>query len=139
VKPIEILAQAKGLLFHIDVNVCRRGPEILLCSCYPGKTESLLLTDGPADANRRAPPLGKGDTETKIDPILPWRARHFVEPANSPEPISKFVQLTLGKRDRKRLQVHGVVGIAQFDCVSVRVAQAKCMRVTGCAISPGPK
>jgi hypothetical protein len=32
---------------------------------YPGKTESLLLTDGPADANRHAPVFGKGDTPWK--------------------------------------------------------------------------
>ena len=67
VKPIDILAQAEGLLFHIDVNVCRRagGDPDAFMKQYPGKTESLLLTDGPADANRHAPPLGKGDT--------PWR------------------------------------------------------------------
>jgi hypothetical protein len=32
---------------------------------YPGKTECLLLTDGPADADRHAPALGKGDTPWK--------------------------------------------------------------------------
>jgi sugar phosphate isomerase/epimerase len=67
VKPIDILARAKGLLFHIDVNVCRRagGDPVAFMKQYAGKTESLLLTDGPADANRHAPALGKGDT--------PWR------------------------------------------------------------------
>jgi sugar phosphate isomerase/epimerase len=67
VKPIDILARAKGLLFHIDVNVCRRagGDPVAFMKQYAGKTDSLLLTDGPADANRHAPALGKGDT--------PWR------------------------------------------------------------------
>jgi hypothetical protein len=32
---------------------------------YPGKTECLLLTDGPPDANRHAPLFGKGD--------IPWK------------------------------------------------------------------
>ena len=67
VKPIDILARSKDLLFHIDVNVCRRAGSdpVAFMKDYPGKTESLLLTDGPADANRHAPALGKGDT--------PWR------------------------------------------------------------------
>ncbi len=67
IKPIDILAQARGLLFHIDVNVCRRagGDPVAFMKQHPGKIESLLLTDGPADANRHAPALGKGDT--------PWR------------------------------------------------------------------
>jgi sugar phosphate isomerase/epimerase len=67
VKPIDILAKSKDLLFHIDVNVCRRaGSEpVAFMKQYPGKTECLLLTDGPADANRHAPLLGKGDTPWK--------------------------------------------------------------------------
>ena len=32
---------------------------------YPRKTECLLLTDGPPDANRHAPLFGKGD--------IPWK------------------------------------------------------------------
>jgi hypothetical protein len=32
---------------------------------YPGKTECLLLTEGPLDSNRHAPALGKGDTRWK--------------------------------------------------------------------------
>ena len=45
VKPIDILAKAKGLLFHIDVNVCRRAgaDPVAFMKQYPGKTESLLL------------------------------------------------------------------------------------------------
>jgi sugar phosphate isomerase/epimerase len=67
VKPIDILAKAKDLLFHIDVNVCRRAgaDPVAFMKQYPGKTESLLLTDGPADANRHAPLFGKGDTPWK--------------------------------------------------------------------------
>jgi hypothetical protein len=32
---------------------------------YPGKTECLLLTDGPPDADRHAPEFGRGDTNWK--------------------------------------------------------------------------
>ena len=67
VQPIDILAKAKNLLFHIDVNVCRRagGDPVAFMKQYPGRTECLLLTDGPADANRHAPIFGKGDTPWK--------------------------------------------------------------------------
>ena len=66
-KPIDILAKSKNLLFHIDVNVCRRAgaDPVAFMKQYPGKTQCLLLTDGPADANRHAPALGKGDTPWK--------------------------------------------------------------------------
>jgi sugar phosphate isomerase/epimerase len=67
VSPIDTLAKAKDLLFHLDVNVCRRAgaDPVAFMKRYPGKTESLLLTDGPADANRHAPLFGKGDTPWK--------------------------------------------------------------------------
>jgi sugar phosphate isomerase/epimerase len=67
IRPIDILARAKDLYFHIDVNVCRQtGTDpVEFIKQYPGKTECLLLTDGPADANRHAPPLGKGQ--------VPWK------------------------------------------------------------------
>ena len=67
VKPIDILAKSRDLLFHIDVNVCRRAGSdpVAFMKQYPGKTECLLLTDGPADANRHAPLFGKGDTPWK--------------------------------------------------------------------------
>jgi len=67
VKPIDILAKSKGLRFHIDVNVCRRAGSdpVAFLKQYPGKTECLLLTDGPADADRHAPLFGKGDTPWK--------------------------------------------------------------------------
>ena len=67
VKPIDILAKSKGVLFHIDVNVCRRAGSdpVAFMKQYPKKTECLLLTDGPADANRHAPLFGKGDTPWK--------------------------------------------------------------------------
>jgi sugar phosphate isomerase/epimerase len=66
-RPIDILAKAKGLTFHTDVNVATRaGSDVVaFIKRYPGKTDSLLLTDGPADANRHAPVLGKGDTPWK--------------------------------------------------------------------------
>jgi sugar phosphate isomerase/epimerase len=67
VRPIDILAKAKGMVFHIDVNVCRQtGTDpVAFMKQYPGRTECLLLTDGPADANRHAPVFGKGDTHWK--------------------------------------------------------------------------
>jgi sugar phosphate isomerase/epimerase len=66
-RPIDILAKAKDLKFHTDVNVAiRAGSDVVaFIKQYPGKTDCLLLTDGPADANRHAPPLGKGDTPWK--------------------------------------------------------------------------
>lgn len=67
IRPIDILAKSKDLVFHIDVAVCRRaGADMVqFLKQYPGKTECLLLTDGPADANRRAPLFGQGDTPWK--------------------------------------------------------------------------
>ena len=67
VKPIDILAKSKDLFFHIDVNVARRAgaDPVTFMKQYPHKTECLLLTDGPADANRHAPLFGKGDTRWK--------------------------------------------------------------------------
>jgi sugar phosphate isomerase/epimerase len=67
VKPIDILAKSKDLVFHIDVNVCRRAgaDPVAFMKQYPGKTECLLLTVGPPDDNRHAPIFGKGDTPWK--------------------------------------------------------------------------
>jgi sugar phosphate isomerase/epimerase len=67
IRPIDILAKSKDLKFHIDVNVCRRAgaDPVAFMKQYPGKTECLLLTDGPPDANRHAPLFGKGDTAWK--------------------------------------------------------------------------
>jgi len=67
VRPIDILAKSKDLVFHVDVQVCRRAgtdPGAFMKQ-YLGKTECLLLTEGPTDANRHAPALGKGDTPGK--------------------------------------------------------------------------
>jgi sugar phosphate isomerase/epimerase len=66
-RPIDTLAKAKDLKFHTDVNVATRagGDVVAFIRQYPGKTDSLLLTDGPADAGGHAPPLGKGDTPWK--------------------------------------------------------------------------
>jgi sugar phosphate isomerase/epimerase len=66
-RPIDVLAKSKDLVFHVDVNVCRRAgtDPVAFMKQYPGKTECLLLTDGPADANRHAPLFGKGDTPWK--------------------------------------------------------------------------
>lgn len=67
VKPIDILAKSKDLMFHVDVNVCRRAGSdpVAFLKQHPGKTECLLLTDGPADAKRHAPFFGSGDTPWK--------------------------------------------------------------------------
>jgi sugar phosphate isomerase/epimerase len=67
-RPIDILAGAKDLTFHTDVNVAiRAGSDVVaFIKRYPGKSDCLLLTDGPIDANRHAPALGEGDT--------PWKA-----------------------------------------------------------------
>ena len=67
VRPIDILAQSKDLVFHVDVAVCRRAgtDPVAFMKQYPGKTECLLLTEGPPDSNRHAPALGKGDTPWK--------------------------------------------------------------------------
>jgi sugar phosphate isomerase/epimerase len=61
---IDVLAKAPDLKFHIDVNVARRAGADLVAFCrqYAGRIDSLLLTDGPADANQHVPLLGKGDT-----------------------------------------------------------------------------
>jgi sugar phosphate isomerase/epimerase len=66
-RPIDILAQSKDLVFHVDVEVCRRAgtDPVAFMKQYPGKTECLLLTEGPLDSNRHAPALGKGDTPWK--------------------------------------------------------------------------
>jgi sugar phosphate isomerase/epimerase len=66
-RPIDILAKAKDLTFHTDVNVATRaGSDVVaFIRRYPGKSDCLLLTDGPSDANRHAPALGKGDTPWK--------------------------------------------------------------------------
>ena len=67
VRPIDILAKSKDLVFHVDVQVCRRAgtDPVAFMKQYPGKTECLLLTEGPPDANRHAPAFGKGDTPWK--------------------------------------------------------------------------
>jgi sugar phosphate isomerase/epimerase len=66
-RPIDILARARDLTFHTDVNVAiRAGSDVVaFIKQYPGKSDCLLLTDGPADASRHAPALGKGDTPWK--------------------------------------------------------------------------
>lgn len=65
--PIDLLAHARDLKFHIDVSVARRAGADLVAFIheYPGRIDSLLLTDGPADASRHAPLFGKGDTPWK--------------------------------------------------------------------------
>jgi sugar phosphate isomerase/epimerase len=66
-RPIDILCEAKDLVYHVDVSVCRAAgtDPVAFMKQYPGKTECLLLTDGPVDANKHAPLFGKGD--------IPWK------------------------------------------------------------------
>jgi hypothetical protein len=82
VKPIDILAKSKALLFHIDVNVCRRAGSdpAAFMKQYPGKTESLLLTDGPPDANRHAPPWAKATRpgRTSLRRRRAWAASNII-------------------------------------------------------------
>jgi sugar phosphate isomerase/epimerase len=67
-RPIDILTQAPDLTFTTDVNVATRaGSDVVeFIKRYPGRTNSLLLTDGPTDDNGHMPALGKGD--------IPWKA-----------------------------------------------------------------
>ena len=67
-RPIDILAQAPDLTFTTDVNVATRaGSDVVeFIRRYPGKTNSLLLTDGPTDENGHMPAFGKG--------TIPWPA-----------------------------------------------------------------
>ncbi len=66
-RPIDILAGAKDLTFHTDVNVATRaGADVVaFIKQYPGRSDCLLLTDGPPDSNRRAPLFGMGS--------IPWK------------------------------------------------------------------
>ena len=66
-RPIDILAKAPDLTFTTDTNVAvRAGSDIVsFIKQYPGKCNSLLLTDGPNDAEGYVPTLGKGK--------LPWK------------------------------------------------------------------
>src|SRR5262249_35736282 len=61
-RPIDILAKAPDLTFTTDTNVVvRAGADIVaFIRQYPGKCNSLLLTDGPNDAEGHVPALGKG-------------------------------------------------------------------------------
>jgi len=86
-RPIDILANAPDLVFTTDTNVAvRAGSDIVaFINQYPGKCNSLLLTDGPNDAEGHVPALGKGD--------LPWN--NIFDAAEGPGGI-KFYLLTHG-------------------------------------------
>ena len=86
-RPIDILAKAPDLTFTTDTNVAvRAGSDIVaFIKQYPGKCNSLLLTDGPNDAEGHVPPLGKG--------TLPWK--DIFDAAEGPGGI-KFYLLTHG-------------------------------------------
>jgi hypothetical protein len=86
-RPIDILANAPDLTFTTDTNVAvRAGSDIVaFIRQYPGKCNSLLLTDGPNDGEGHIPALGKG--------TLPWR--EIFDAAEGPGEI-KFYLLTHG-------------------------------------------
>lgn len=66
-RPIDILAKAPDLVFTTDTNVAKRaGSDVVaFIKQYPGKCNSLLLTDGPNTADGYVPVLGKGDLDWK--------------------------------------------------------------------------
>src|SRR5580658_3349389 len=86
-RPIDILAKAPDLTFTTDTNVAvRAGSDIgAFIRQYPGKCNSLLLTDGPTDGEGHVPALGKG--------TLPWK--EIFDAAEGPGGI-KFYLLTHG-------------------------------------------
>jgi sugar phosphate isomerase/epimerase len=86
-RPIDILAKAPDLVFTTDTNVAvRAGSDIVaFIKQYPGKCNSLLLTDGPNDGEGHVPALGKG--------TLPWN--DIFTAAEGPGGI-KFYLLTHG-------------------------------------------
>jgi sugar phosphate isomerase/epimerase len=86
-RPIDILAKAPDLVFTTDTNVAvRAGSDIVtFIKQYPGKCDSLLLTDGPNDAGGHVPALGKG--------TLNWK--EIFDAAEGPGGI-KFYLLTHG-------------------------------------------
>jgi sugar phosphate isomerase/epimerase len=86
-RPIDILAKAPDLTFTTDTNVAvRAGSDIVaFIRQYPGKCNSLLLTDGPNDSEGHIPALGKG--------TLPWK--EIFDAAEGPGEI-KFYLLTHG-------------------------------------------
>lgn len=64
-RPIDILAQAKDVVFHIDIRAASQHADpVAFLKQYPGRTHCILTTDGPAE-NGHAPLLGKGK--------MPWK------------------------------------------------------------------
>jgi sugar phosphate isomerase/epimerase len=86
-RPIDILAKAPDLTFTTDTYVAARaGSDVVaFIKQYPGKCNSLLLTDGPNDAEGHIPALGKGS--------LPWK--DIFDAAEGPGGV-KFYLLTHG-------------------------------------------
>lgn len=107
-RPIDILAKAPDLVFTTDTNVAvRAGSDIVaFIKQYPGKCNSLLLTDGPSDAEGHVPALGKGD--------LPWK--DIFDAAEGPGGI-KFYLLTHGPNIAP--------GTTRMDAIRADLAQYK--------------
>ena len=91
-RPIDILAKAApDLQFGTDVNVALGAGTDLVAFMkneYPGRTDHLLLTDGPTDSEGHVPALGKGRN--------PWNDIFNV--AEGPRGV-KFYLLTHGRAD----------------------------------------
>jgi sugar phosphate isomerase/epimerase len=109
-RPIDILAKAPDLTFTTDTNVAvRSGADIVaFIKQYPGKCNSLLLTDGPTDAEGHVPALGKGE--------LPWK--DIFDAAEGPGGI-KFYLLTHGPN----------AGMPRLDAIKRDLEQYKMIHV----------
>lgn len=66
-RPIDLLAGVKDLIFHLDVAICRDGKAdpVAFLEKYPGRTQSILLSDWPRDPKGIQPLLGKGKEDWK--------------------------------------------------------------------------
>ena len=111
-RPIDILAKAPDLTFTTDTNVAvRAGSDIVaFIRQYPGKCNSLLLTDGPNDADGHIPALGKG--------TLPWK--DIFDAAEGPGGI-KFYLLTHGPNI--------ATGATRMEAIKRDLAQYKAIHV----------
>ena len=111
-RPIDILAKAPDLTFTTDTNVAvRAGSDIVaFIRQYPGKCNSLLLTDGPTDGDGHIPALGKG--------TLPWK--EIFDAAEGPGGI-KFYLLTHGPNI--------ATGMTRMEAIKGDLAQYKAIHV----------
>jgi sugar phosphate isomerase/epimerase len=66
-RPIDILARNKELVFHLDVAPCRQSgtDPVAFIEQYPGRIQSVLCSDSPADVSGHQPLVGQGTTPWK--------------------------------------------------------------------------